>query len=112
MLGLVEDFFFRILWMFNLSVGHHVLSLVKDDIIATVAGIVEVVRYVHLNSCWISHTPLETRATYVHIPLPVCSFKCKYMYMYMYLPMQSFILSLNSPVYLVCDAVCDSSPAS
>jgi hypothetical protein len=43
-LALVEDFLFRILWIFNLSVGNHVLRLVSNDIIATVAGVLEIVR--------------------------------------------------------------------
>ena len=46
MLALVEDFLFRILWIFNLSVGNHVLRLVSNDIIATVAGVLEIVRLV------------------------------------------------------------------
>ena len=45
-LALVEDFLFRILWIFNLSVGNHVLRLVNNDIIATVAGVLEIVRWV------------------------------------------------------------------
>ena len=45
-LALVEDFLFRILWIFNLSVGNHMLRLVNNDIIATVAGVLEIVRWV------------------------------------------------------------------
>ena len=48
-LALVEDFLFRILWIFNLSVGNHVLRLVSNDIIATVAGVLEIVRLVTYN---------------------------------------------------------------
>ena len=44
MLALVENFLFRTLWIFNLSVGNHVLRLLSNDIIATIAGVLEIVR--------------------------------------------------------------------
>lgn len=47
MLALIEDFLFRILWIFNISVGHHVLEIVNDDLIGTIAGVLEIVRYTH-----------------------------------------------------------------
>ena len=36
--------------MFTLSVGHHVLGLINDDITATIAGILEIVRYTEVTS--------------------------------------------------------------
>ena len=44
-LAILENFLFRILWVFTISLGHYTLNVTRDDIITTVAGVLEILRY-------------------------------------------------------------------